>query len=102
LDHDLRSHPSFYVNLIAEGELVVRQELRKNGMLIDIWRVRDGYAAGALGLVAAGRRLLAPLRFLIRIRSSASHYWGQLTLTTIAKKISVRRDPASAAGGQAL
>jgi predicted SnoaL-like aldol condensation-catalyzing enzyme len=42
LDHDLRSHPSFYVNLIAEGELVVRQELRKNGMLIDIWRVRDG------------------------------------------------------------
>jgi predicted SnoaL-like aldol condensation-catalyzing enzyme len=30
------------VNLIAEGDLVVRQEIRTQGMLIDVFRVRDG------------------------------------------------------------
>lgn len=30
------------VNLIAEGEFVVRQAIRENGMLVDIWRVEDG------------------------------------------------------------
>lgn len=30
------------VNLIAEGDYVVRQELRRNGMLVDIFRVTDG------------------------------------------------------------
>lgn len=42
LDRDIHSHPSLYTNLIAEGEFVVRQEMRENGMLIDVWRVRDG------------------------------------------------------------
>jgi predicted SnoaL-like aldol condensation-catalyzing enzyme len=30
------------VNLIAEGEFVVRQEIRTHGMLVDIFRVKDG------------------------------------------------------------
>jgi len=30
------------VNMIAEGDFVVRQEIRTHGMLIDIFRVRDG------------------------------------------------------------
>lgn len=30
------------VNFIAEGDYVVRQEMRKNGMLVDIFRIRDG------------------------------------------------------------
>lgn len=30
------------VNLIAEGDYVVRQEMRTNGMLVDIFRVKDG------------------------------------------------------------
>jgi predicted SnoaL-like aldol condensation-catalyzing enzyme len=30
------------VQYIAEGDRVVRQELRKNGMLIDIFRIKDG------------------------------------------------------------
>jgi predicted SnoaL-like aldol condensation-catalyzing enzyme len=30
------------VNFIAEGDYVVRQEIRKNGMLVDIFRIRDG------------------------------------------------------------
>lgn len=30
------------VNLIAEGDFVVRQEIRTHGMLIDIFRVKDG------------------------------------------------------------
>jgi predicted SnoaL-like aldol condensation-catalyzing enzyme len=30
------------VNLIAEGEFVVRQETRTDGMLVDIFRVSDG------------------------------------------------------------
>lgn len=29
------------INLIAEGDFVVRQEMRTNGMLVDIFRVRD-------------------------------------------------------------
>jgi predicted SnoaL-like aldol condensation-catalyzing enzyme len=33
------------VNYIAEDDLVVRQEIRTNGMLIDIFRVRDGKLA---------------------------------------------------------
>lgn len=30
------------VNLIAEGDFVVRQAIRENGMLVDIWRVSGG------------------------------------------------------------
>jgi predicted SnoaL-like aldol condensation-catalyzing enzyme len=30
------------VNLIAQGDMVVRQEIRNHGMLVDILRVRDG------------------------------------------------------------
>lgn len=30
------------VNLIAEGDFVVRQEMRTDGMLVDIFRVEDG------------------------------------------------------------
>lgn len=30
------------VNFIAEGDYVVRQEMRKNGMLIDVFRIKDG------------------------------------------------------------
>jgi predicted SnoaL-like aldol condensation-catalyzing enzyme len=30
------------VTFIAEGDLVVRQEMRRNGMLVDIFRVRNG------------------------------------------------------------
>lgn len=30
------------VNLIAEGDMVMRQEIRKDWMLVDIFRVRDG------------------------------------------------------------
>jgi predicted SnoaL-like aldol condensation-catalyzing enzyme len=30
------------VNLIAQGDLVVRQEIRTHGMLVDVFRVRDG------------------------------------------------------------
>lgn len=30
------------MNYIADGEFVVRQELRDHGMLVDIFRVRDG------------------------------------------------------------
>ena len=30
------------VNLIAEGDYVVRQEMRRNGMLVDIFRMKDG------------------------------------------------------------
>lgn len=31
------------VNLIAEGDLVVRQEVRKDWMLLDVFRCRDGW-----------------------------------------------------------
>jgi predicted SnoaL-like aldol condensation-catalyzing enzyme len=31
--------------LVAEGDMVVRQELRHNGMLVDIFRIRDGRLA---------------------------------------------------------
>jgi predicted SnoaL-like aldol condensation-catalyzing enzyme len=30
------------VNLIAEGDYVVRQEIRTDGMLVDIFRMKDG------------------------------------------------------------
>lgn len=33
---------SLTVNLIAEGDFVVRQDIRSNGMLIDVFRVKDG------------------------------------------------------------
>lgn len=31
-----------HVNLIADGDYVVRQELRTEGMLVDIFRMKDG------------------------------------------------------------
>jgi predicted SnoaL-like aldol condensation-catalyzing enzyme len=42
LDEGLHPRGTIAVNLIGEGEFVVRQEIRDNGVLIDIWRVRDG------------------------------------------------------------
>lgn len=38
----LDSQGTVAVNLIAEGEFVVRQEIRTHGLLIDVFRVRDG------------------------------------------------------------
>lgn len=37
--------PVLKVNLIAEGDMVVRHEIRKDWMLVDIFRVRDGLLA---------------------------------------------------------
>lgn len=34
--------PRIAVNLIADGEFVVRQEVRKDWMLVDIFRVKNG------------------------------------------------------------
>lgn len=31
------------INLIAEGDLVVRQEVRKDWMLVDVFRCKDGW-----------------------------------------------------------
>jgi predicted SnoaL-like aldol condensation-catalyzing enzyme len=42
LTGDLSPEGTISVNMIAEGDMVVRQELRKNGMLIDIYRIKDG------------------------------------------------------------
>ena len=36
---------SMQVNVLAEGDLVVRHDVRARGMLIDIFRVRDGQLA---------------------------------------------------------
>jgi predicted SnoaL-like aldol condensation-catalyzing enzyme len=33
---------SMQVNVLAEGDFVVRHDVRARGMLIDIFRVRDG------------------------------------------------------------
>ncbi|WP_066555851.1 nuclear transport factor 2 family protein [Croceicoccus bisphenolivorans] len=33
---------SIYINIMAEGDLVVRQDVRARGMLIDIFRIEDG------------------------------------------------------------
>ena len=30
------------MRLIAEGDFVVRQDIRRDGMLLDVWRVKDG------------------------------------------------------------
>jgi predicted SnoaL-like aldol condensation-catalyzing enzyme len=38
LDHS----KSVHVNLVAEGDMVVRQDIQSDGMLIDIFRVQDG------------------------------------------------------------
>lgn len=38
----LAAEGTIAVNLIAEGDLVVRQEFRAQGMLVDIFRVQDG------------------------------------------------------------
>lgn len=42
LTGDLSAEGTLHVNIIAEGDLVVRQEVRRNGMLVDIFRVKDG------------------------------------------------------------
>jgi predicted SnoaL-like aldol condensation-catalyzing enzyme len=39
---EIKAEDTLNVNLIAEGDHVVRQEMRTNGMLIDIFRVEDG------------------------------------------------------------
>ena len=38
----LDSRGTVVVNLIAEGEFVVRQEIQTHGLLLDVFRVRDG------------------------------------------------------------
>lgn len=45
LPPELGAEGTLEVNLISEGEFVVRQEIRENGMQIDIFRVRDGLLA---------------------------------------------------------
>lgn len=45
LTGDLAAEGNEIVNIIAEGDLVVRQEVRRNGMLIDIYRIADGRLA---------------------------------------------------------
>ncbi|MBQ7806091.1 nuclear transport factor 2 family protein [Rhodococcus sp. (in: high G+C Gram-positive bacteria)] len=42
LPDELSKDGTQHVNLIAEGDLVVRHELRTNGMLVDIYRVENG------------------------------------------------------------
>lgn len=42
LDEGLHPDGDIAVNIIAEGEFVVRQAIRTNGMLVDIWRVGNG------------------------------------------------------------
>ncbi|HET9868625.1 MAG TPA: nuclear transport factor 2 family protein [Nitrospira sp.] len=39
---ELSSQGTLSVKLIAEDDFVVRQELRTNGMLVDIFRIKDG------------------------------------------------------------
>lgn len=39
---ELSPSDTLLVTFIAEGDYVVRQEMRKNGMLIDIFRVKNG------------------------------------------------------------
>ena len=42
LTGDLAADGTLEVNIVGDGDLVVRQEIRKNGMLIDIFRVKNG------------------------------------------------------------
>lgn len=42
LPPELDASGTLEVHLIAEGQFVVRQEIRKNGLHIDIFRLRDG------------------------------------------------------------
>jgi predicted SnoaL-like aldol condensation-catalyzing enzyme len=42
LPEGLDASGTLEVNYIAEGDFVVRQEIRNHGMLIDIFRVKDG------------------------------------------------------------
>lgn len=39
---ELNPRDTLSVSLVAEGDLVVRQEMRTNGMLVDIFRIQDG------------------------------------------------------------
>lgn len=39
---ELPPEDTLWVNLVAEGDYVVRQEMRRNGMLVDIFRIRNG------------------------------------------------------------
>lgn len=41
LTGDLAADGTLEVNIVGDGDLVVRQEIRKNGMLIDIFRVKN-------------------------------------------------------------
>ena len=45
LPEGLGSAHTVQVNLIAEGEFVVRQEIRDHGMLVDVFRCADGRIA---------------------------------------------------------
>lgn len=42
LTGDLAAEGTLYVNIIGDGDMVVRQEVRTNGMLVDIFRVENG------------------------------------------------------------
>jgi predicted SnoaL-like aldol condensation-catalyzing enzyme len=39
----LFNSPRIKINLIADGNFVVRQEIRKDWMLVDVFRVEDGW-----------------------------------------------------------
>ncbi|ALJ21377.1 nuclear transport factor 2 family protein [Microbacterium sp. No. 7] len=45
LTGDLAADGTLEVNIIGDGDFVVRQETRTNGMLVDIFRVKDGRLA---------------------------------------------------------
>lgn len=45
LTGDLSAEGTLTVNIIADGDFVVRQEVRTNGMLIDIYRLEGGFLA---------------------------------------------------------
>lgn len=40
---DMNGGESMQVNILAEGDFVVRHDVRARGMLIDIFKVKDGY-----------------------------------------------------------
>jgi predicted SnoaL-like aldol condensation-catalyzing enzyme len=45
MDSAMIESKQLFVNMIAEGDMVVRQEVREGWMLIDIFRIKDGQLA---------------------------------------------------------
>jgi predicted SnoaL-like aldol condensation-catalyzing enzyme len=42
-DAEVFKSPLLKINLIADGDMVVRQEIRQHWMLVDVFRVEDGW-----------------------------------------------------------